>query len=212
MSFREKLDYQYKILILGDATVGKTSLLIRYIDNKFDADSLATLGVDVRYKFVTMNNKKIRMDIWDTAGQERFKNIAKNYYKDAHAVIFVFDVNIKKTTEKIKYWLDDANENVAKETVKVLVGNKIDLGGTRQVNLEQMKALGEKYKMEVFEASAKTGVGVSEIFTYLVSQLTKNPNIGMVMPDDESTVRKNSLALDKKTFKEKNKHTEGWNC
>jgi small GTP-binding protein len=58
-----------------------------------------------------MNNKKIRMDIWDTAGQERFKNIAKNYYKDAHAVIFVFDVNIKKTTEKIKYWLDDAGKN-----------------------------------------------------------------------------------------------------
>ena len=212
MSFREKLDYQYKILILGDATVGKTSLLIRYIDNKFDADSLATLGVDVRYKFVTMNNKKIRMDIWDTAGQERFKNIAKNYYKDAHAVIFVFDVNIKKTTEKIKYWLDDANENVDKETVKVLVGNKIDREGAREVNFEQMKALGEKYKMEVFEASAKTGVGVSEIFTYLVSQLIKNPKIGMVMSDDESTVRKNSLALDKNTFKEKNKHSEGCNC
>ena len=83
--------------------------MIRYIDNKFDADSLAILGVDVIYKFVAMNNKKIRMGIWEIAGQERFKNITKNYYKDAHDMIFVFDVNIKKTTEKIKYWLDDAN-------------------------------------------------------------------------------------------------------
>ena len=81
--FREKLDFQYKILILGDATVGKTSILLRYIDDKFDADSLSTLGVDVRYKYVSINNKKIRMDIWDTAGEERFKNIAKNYFKNS---------------------------------------------------------------------------------------------------------------------------------
>jgi len=101
---------------------------------------------------------------------------------------------------------------MAKETMKVLVGNKIDREGARELNLEQMKALGEKYKMEVFEASSKTGVGVSEIFTYLVSQLIKNPKICMEMPDDESTVKKNSLALDKNTFKEKNKHSEGCNC
>ena len=212
MSFGEKLDFQYKILILGDATVGKTSLLIRYIDSKFDPDSLSTLGVDVRYKFVLMNNKKIRMDIWDTAGQERFKNIAKNYFKGAHAVIFVFDVHKKKTTEKLKFWLDNANENVSTDTVKVIGGNKIDLEGGREVNTQQTKALGEKYKMDVFEASAKTGKGVTEIFTYLVSNLIKNPKIGNVIPDDESSCRKNSLALNKKAFNEKNKHTENCNC
>ena len=107
------------------------------------------------------------------------------------------------------YYFD---ENVDKETVKVLVGNKIDIGKSREVNLEQMKALGEKYKMEVFEASAKTGVGVPEIFTYLVSKLLQNPKIGEVMPDDESTARKNSQALNKNTFKERKKHSEECNC
>lgn len=212
MSFSEKVDYQYKILILGDATVGKTSLLIRYIDNKFDADSLSTLGVDVRYKFITLNNKKIRMDIWDTAGQERFKNITKNYFKGAHAIIFVFDVNKKKTIEKLKFWFDNSDENVSKETVKIIVGNKIDIEGSREVKLEQMKSYGEKFNMEVFEASAKTGIGIPEIFTYLVTTLSKNPEIGAVIPDDDSSDRKNSVPLNKRTFSGKKKHSEGCIC
>ncbi len=211
MFFNEKVDYQYKILILGDATVGKTSLLIRYIDNKFDEDSLSTLGVDVRYKYVTMNNKKIRLDIWDTAGQERFKNITKNYFKGANAIIFVFDVNKKKTIEKLKFWFDSSDENVSKETVKLIVGNKIDLEGSREVTFEQMKTYGQKYNMEVFEASAKTGFGIPEIFTYLVTTLMKNPKIGVVIPDDESSNIKSTLSLNKKNFKEKKKN-EGCNC
>ena len=155
MSFREKLDFQYKILILGDATVGKTSILIRYVDDKFDSNSLSTLGVDVRYKFVMLNNKKIRMDIWDTAGQERFKNITRNYFKGAHAVIFVFDVNNKKTLEKLKFWIDDSNDHVSKDTIKIIVGNKIDTEDKRVVTQEQIKSLKDKYNMEVFETSAK---------------------------------------------------------
>ena len=212
MSFREKLDFQYKILLLGDATVGKTSILIRYVDDKFDADSLSTLGVDVRYKFVLLNNKKIRMDIWDTAGQERFKNIAKNYFKGAHAVIFVFDVNNKKTLEKLKFWIDDSNDNLSKDTLKIIVGNKIDVENSREVKYEQMQSLGVKYNMEVFETSAKTGTGISEIFTHIVKNLIKNPNIGKVVPQDDGSSRKGSHVLDKNTFKEKPKNAEGCNC
>ena len=211
MSFKENLDYQYKILILGASTVGKTSVLIRYIYNTFDPDSVATLGIDVKYKYIKMNNKKIRLDIWDTAGQDRFQNIAKNYFRNAHAVVFVFDVNKKITTEKLKFWLDNANEYVSKDIVKVLVGNKIDVEGKREVSTEQMKSLGHKYNMETFETSAKTGAGIPEIFTYLVTNLIKNPNIGIYIADDDSS-RKNSHFLSKESFKEKNKTTEGCNC
>ena len=199
-----KLDYEYKILILGDAGVGKTSLLIRYIDDKFEAKGLATLGVDVRYKLITMDNKKIRLDIWDTAGQERFKNIAKNYFKGAHGVIFVFDVNKKKSTEKLKFWLDNANENASKDLVKAMVGNKIDIQGNREVELDQMKSLGNKFNMEVFEASAKDGTGVHEIFTYLVTNLIKNPDIG-IYEDDESRVSRLQTLNKNKFKKRKNK-------
>ena len=88
----------------------------------------------------------MRIDIWDMDGQERLKNISKNYYKDVYTVIFVFDVNIKKITEKIKIRLDDANENMAKNTVKVLIWNIIDREGVREVNVEQMKVLRENTK------------------------------------------------------------------
>ena len=112
MSFYTKLDLQYKLLVLGDTSVGKTSFLIRYIDNKYDGDSLPTLGVDVRYKFVTLENKKIREDIWDTADQERFKNITKIYFRGTHGIIFVFDITNKATYYVLKTWFITVQNNV----------------------------------------------------------------------------------------------------
>ena len=208
----EKLDYQYKILILGDATVGKTSILVRYIDNKFEKDSLATLGVDVKYKYVTLDNKKIRMNIWDTAGQDRFRNIAKNYFKGANAVIFVFDVNNKNTLDKIKFWIDNVKENSSEDLIEVIVGNKIDIDGKHEVTKEEMESLGEKTGMETFETSAKTGEGINEVFTYLVNQLIQNSNIGKIQSDDESSNRNSARPINIETFSKTNKPNHGCIC
>ena len=208
----DKLDYIYKILILGDATVGKTSILLRYIDNKFETDSLSTLGVDVKYKYVTLNNKKIRMNIWDTAGQDRFKTIAKNYFKGANAVIFVFDVNHKNTIEKIKFWINSVKDNSSNDIIEVIVGNKIDIEGKREVTKEQMKSLGQDVNIETFETSAKTGEGINEVFNYLVTNLIKNPNVGKVLSDDESSARNSIRLLTKNTFSKKNKDIHSCNC
>ena len=208
----DKLDYIYKILILGDATVGKTSILLRYIDNKFEIDSLSTLGVDVKYKYVTLNNKKIRMNIWDTAGQDRFKTIAKNYFKGANAVIFVFDVNHKNTIEKIKFWINSVKDNSSNDIIEVIVGNKIDIEGKREVTKEQMKSLGQDVNIETFETSAKTGEGINEVFNYLVTNLIKNPNVGKVLSDDESSARNSIRLLTKNTFSKKNKDIHSCNC
>ena len=208
----DKLDYVYKVLILGDATVGKTSILLRYIDNKFETDSLSTLGVDVKYKYVTLNNKKIRMNIWDTAGQDRFKTIAKNYYKGANAVIFVFDVNHKNTIEKIKFWINSVKDNSSKDIIEIIVGNKIDIEGKREVTKEQMKSLGQNVGMETFETSAKTGEGINEIFNYLVTNLIKNPNTGRVLTDDESSLRNSITILTNNNFNNKNNHVHKCNC
>ena len=208
----DKLDYQYKILILGDATVGKTSILVRYIDNKFEKDSLATLGVDVKYKYVTLDNKKIRMNIWDTAGQDRFRNIAKNYFKGANAVIFVFDVNNKNTLDKIKFWIDNVKENSSEDLIEVIVGNKIDIEGKHEVTKEEMESLGEKTGMETFETSAKTGEGINEVFTYLVNQLIQNSNIGKIQSDDESSNRNSARPINIETFSKTNKPNHGCIC
>ena len=215
MELPSKLDFQYKILLLGDTSVGKTSLLIRYTDDKFDSDSLPTLGVDVRYKYLSLEKKKIRLDIWDSAGQERFKNLTKNYFHGANGIIFVFDISNKKTFETLKTWLIEVQKDVSDDVEMIFVGNKIDLNEKREVNFQLLENLGKKNNIECFETSAKTGEGVEEIFTYLTKKLFQNKNIGVVLPDDETTKRKGSYILTKRDSIKKNNNNEnddGCNC
>ena len=215
MELPSKLDFQYKILLLGDTSVGKTSLLIRYTDDKFDSDSLPTLGVDVRYKYLSLEKKKIRLDIWDSAGQERFKNLTKNYFHGANGIIFVFDISNKKTFETLKTWLIEVQKDVSDDVEMIFVGNKIDLNEKREVNFQLLENLGKKNNIECFETSAKTGEGVEEIFTYLTKKLFQNKNIGVVLPDDETTKRKGSYILKKRDSIKKNNNNEnddGCNC
>jgi len=209
-----KLDYMYKYLFLGETSVGKTSLLIRYSDDIFDSDSLPTLGVDVRYKYVTLENKRIRLDIWDTAGQERFKNITKNYLHGANGILYVYDITNKESFNKLKTWLNDSKGNISPETEKIIVGNKIDLEDEREVNIDTVKDFGEKHNIDVFEVSAKNGKGVEEIFTHLTKKLFQKKHIGVVQPgEDEFTMRRGSYVLNAESAKPKNnRNGEGCNC
>jgi len=209
-----KLDYMYKYLFLGETSVGKTSLLIRYSDDIFDSDSLPTLGVDVRYKYVTLENKRIRLDIWDTAGQERFKNITKNYLHGANGILYVYDITNKESFNKLKTWLNDSKGNISPETEKIIVGNKIDLEEKREVNIDTVKDFGEKHNIDVFEVSAKNGKGVEEIFTHLTKKLFQKKHIGVVQPgEDEFTMRRGSYVLNAESAKPKNnRNGEGCNC
>ena len=209
-----KLDYLYKFLFLGETSVGKTSLLIRYADDIFDSESLPTLGVDVRYKYVTLENKRIRLDIWDTAGQERFKNITKNYLHGANGILYVYDITNKDSFQKLKQWLIDSKGNVSPDAEMIIVGNKIDLEEKREVKIETVKDYGEKHNIEIFEVSAKTGKGVEEIFTHLTKKLFQKKNVGVVLPgEDEFTMRRGSYVLNAESTKAKNnKNREGCNC
>ena len=213
MSFHTKLDYQYKLLFLGETSVGKTSLLIRFTDDKFDEEkSLPTLGVDVRYKYIILEEKKIRLDIWDTAGQERFKNITKNYLHGANGIIFVCDVTNKDSFDKLKSWLNDAQANVSTETEMIIVGNKIDLIEKRKVKFETLKEFGDKHNIDVFEVSAKTGEGVEDIFSNLTKKLFEKKHIGVVLPgEDELSMRRGSYILQSESGKKNNKN-EGNGC
>ena len=209
-----KLDYLYKFLFLGETSVGKTSLLIRYADDIFDSESLPTLGVDVRYKYVTLENKRIRLDIWDTAGQERFKNITKNYLHGANGILYVYDITNKDSFLKLKQWLIDSKGNVSPDAEMIIVGNKIDLEEKREVKIETVKDYGEKHNIEIFEVSAKTGKGVEEIFTHLTKKLYQKKNVGVVLPgEDEFTMRRGSYVLNAESTKAKNnRNGEGCNC
>ena len=200
MTFSAKCDYQYKILFLGNTNVGKTALLSRYINDSFVEKGLPTLGVDVEFKYVKLEGKKIKLDLWDTAGEERFKNITKNYYSGANGIIFVCDVTSKDSLEKLKYWIKEAKDNSSADVEMILVGNKIDLTSERELDLQALKDFGSKYNIDVYEASAKTGKGVEEFFMELTKTLFKNKEIGKVEAGSEEFVKRKQshrLTIDK---------------
>ncbi len=164
----------YKILILGNSSVGKTSFLVRFCDEKFDPETLTTVGVDYKKKFIKRNEKKIKLQICDTAGQERFRAIARNLYKNADGIVLMYDISNKKSFQDIKDWLNSIKDNIDFNKIGiVIVGNKIDLEEERVVDQEMRENLEEKEKIKVLEASAKSNINVNNVFIELIDRMEK---------------------------------------
>ena len=164
-----KEDFSFKILLLGDSTVGKTCFLKRYIDGTFQDAYLSTIGFDFKIKFVTLKDGKIvKVQIWDTAGEERFRCISKSYYKGAHGIILIYDVTNKKTFDNIKKWLLQIKEESSSKVSVVLIANKIDLEDRRKVSKEDGIKLSASCNFPIFEASSKNNINVTESFNHLL--------------------------------------------
>ena len=157
--------YIIKIVTLGDSMVGKTSIVYRYFENKFNESILSTIGIDFKTKYIKVRDASVKVLIWDTAGQEKFRNIAKQYYQGANGVLLVFDVSDRKSFERIEYWLNEIKENNKIDSMyAVIVANKIDLVGERVISRDEAEKYAEKNNISYFEVSAKTGEGVAEMF------------------------------------------------
>ena len=163
----------FKILLLGDSEVGKTSFILRFCEGSFKTDSLTTIGLDTKTKFIKRNNKKIQLLIWDTAGEERFKAIAKNSYKGAHGILLMYAINKKNTFKAIKDWLNNLRDNTDINKIAILVvGNKTDLPKEeREVDDDMIKSLKEKENVEILEGSAKENINVNEAFILLIDKM-----------------------------------------
>ena len=156
-------DICLKILLVGDSSVGKTTLLLKYTEDKFSDSHITTIGVEYKDKEITINNRKVNLQIWDTSGQERYQSITKNFYRNADGILFVFDVTNEETFHHIKNWLI-TSEDIDKDFKKMIVGNKIDLEDKIVINKEKMEKFGEKKNMKCFLTSAKDGTNVDVIF------------------------------------------------
>ena len=175
MTENANIDFAFKILLLGDSSVGKTCFLKRYTDNTFQDAYLSTIGFDFKFKFVTLDNgKTVKVQLWDTAGQERFRTIAKSYYKGAHGIILIYDVTNRKTYDNIKKWLNQIRDEASNRISIILVANKIDCEDARQVTKEEGETLAKSNNLPIFEASAKDSINVNESFQFLIEKINES--------------------------------------
>ena len=165
--------YLFRICLLGDSGVGKTSVLTRFCDNSFKENYNSTLGVD--FRIVTLKYKDIisKLNIWDTAGQERFKSLAVNYLHNSHVFIFVFDLTNKESFENIISWINlsfDTNKN---SIINFLIGNKCDRDSDRKVQQSEAELLAKEKNLHYLETSAKSDENIQKLFYYINYKLIK---------------------------------------
>ena len=170
MNSEQEAQIVLKLLLLGDSSVGKTSILNKYISNKFDESSISTVGVDYMDKIIDYNKFKIKLQIWDTSGEEKFRTITKNFYRNADGLLVVFDLTKKESYDHIRSWINEAKENNDKLKT-ILIGNKLDLKDERIVAIDVAKQFAEKNNLKYIETSAKDGTNINESFQAIIDLL-----------------------------------------
>ncbi|XP_061455656.1 ras-related protein Rab-26 isoform X2 [Rhineura floridana] len=159
-------------MLVGDSGVGKSCLLVRFKDGAFLAGSfISTVGIDFRNKVLNVDGVKVKLQIWDTAGQERFRSVTHAYYRDAHALLLLYDVTNRASFDNIQAWLTEIHEYAKQDVVLMLLGNKVDSTQERVVKREDGEKLAKEYGVPFMETSAKSGLNVDLAFTAIAKEL-----------------------------------------
>ncbi|OVA00134.1 Small GTPase superfamily [Macleaya cordata] len=169
----QKGDYLFKLLLIGDSSVGKSCLLLRFADDSYVDSYISTIGVDFKIRTVELDGKTVKLQIWDTAGQERFRTITSSYYRGAHGIIIVYDVTEMESFNNVKQWLNEIDRYANDSVCKLLVGNKCDLVENKVVDTEIAKAFADELGIPFLETSAKDSINVEQAFLTMAGEIKK---------------------------------------
>ena len=157
--------YILKLLTIGDQFVGKSSIINRYIDDKFNENIRPTLAIDYKTKMIQKGENLIKISIYDTAGEEKYRHLIKNYYNGSNGILLVFDITDKNSFDNLNFWLDELEKNCNLNNLYIfLVGNKTDLKKERKVSYDEAKNFADMKKIPYIEISAKTGDNIDKLF------------------------------------------------
>ena len=163
--------YMFKLVLLGDSSVGKTSITKRIINNTFSEFQDSTIGASFMTKCIETPNEIINYEIWDTAGQERYRALAPMYYRGAHCVFLVFDITNRESFISIKDWEREIKKNVKDIILVILIGNKSDLYTKRKLSEREIVNYAESIGARYYETSAKSGIHIEEMLQYMNKML-----------------------------------------
>ena len=191
----------FKILLIGDLGVGKSCVILRYVEGDFPGNIMSSIGVDFKTKQIDLDDRLIKLQIWDTAGHEKFRTITTSYYKSAHAIIILYDITQKSSFDHIRNWITEIDKFGKQGVLKVIVGNKLDLENNRKISKEDAENLALKYGVKLWEVSAKDNTNIEEMFVDTIKTLLeKNSKI-----ISESSSMGNNIKLNKNIKNKKNK-------
>mmetsp|Transcript_33792 Transcript_33792/g.38419 ORF Transcript_33792/g.38419 Transcript_33792/m.38419 type:complete len:238 (+) Transcript_33792:1-714(+) len=191
---------KYKLVFLGDQSVGKTSIINRFMYDTFDANYQATIGIDFLSKSMYLDEKTIKLQLWDTAGQERFRSLIPSYIRDSSLAVIVYDITNRKSFESVNKWVEDIRNERGSEVIIMLVGNKVDLEDRRVIPKTEGEKLAKSLEVLFMETSAKEGTNVKSLFKKLASSLPGMEGLNQENEEQENGQNSNQANQGKDPF------------
>lgn len=204
MIIKPRYDYLFKLLLIGDSGVGKTSILFKFSEDTFSPAFISTIGIDFKIRTIEIDGCKIKLQVWDTAGQERFRTITTAYYRGAMGIMLVYDVSNMKSFDNISNWIRNIEMHATQDVELMILGNKCDIADKRQVSKEKGEQLALQHSIKFLETSAKANINIEEAFTTLAKDIklkmeqrieSSNMNRGYQLSRDDQAKRRNRFSF-----------------
>ncbi|XP_044752263.1 ras-related protein Rab-21 [Coccinella septempunctata] len=204
--------FNFKVVLLGEGCVGKTSLVLRYVEDKFNNNHISTIQASFLNKKLNIDGKRVNLSIWDTAGQERFHALGPIYYRSSNGAVLVYDITDEDSFQKVKCWVKELRRMLGTDICLIIVGNKTDLEKDRHVSYEDAETYASKVGAVYFETSAKLNQGVEEMFFTLTEKMMEahqNKMAKTTSLNRQNSLRNNILVVEDDQVEQPSKHCCG---